>query len=142
MNQSNLQDVIRIELPKFPDPRGSLSVLEQGIHIPFDIKRTYLLYDVPGGVERKGHAYYRSQEFIVALSGSFDVEVYDGISRKRFQLNRSHYGIYVPAGIWRQLDNFSTNSLAMVLASTPYDAEDYMYELKEYSAYRKNIRIL
>ncbi len=121
-----------IELPKFLDRRGNLSIIEQFKQIPFKIERTYWIYDVPGGERRGGHAYKENQEFIVALSGSFDVILDDGKERKVFHLNRSYYGLYVPKGLWRQMENFSTNSLALVLASTPYDAQDYVYDYDEF----------
>ena len=123
-----------IELPKFEDPRGNLSFLEEQKHIPFEIKRTYWIYDVPGGEKRGGHAYMENQEFIVALSGSFDVVLDDGISRNVYSLNRSYYGIYIPKGIWRQMENFSTNSLALVLASISYTASDYIYDYEAFKA--------
>lgn len=117
-----------IHLPKFLDSRGNLSFVEQLKHIPFKIERTYWIYDVPGGEARGGHAYKENQEFIVALSGSFDVILDDGIEKKTFSLNRSYYGLYVPKGVWREMNNFSTNSLALVLSSTEYNAEDYIYD--------------
>ena len=121
-----------IELPKFLDRRGNLSFIEQFKQIPFKIVRTYWIYDVPGGEKRGGHAYKENQEFIVALSGSFDVLLDDGKERKVFHLNRSYYGPYVPKGLWRQMENFSTNSLALVLASTPYDVQDYVFDYNEF----------
>ncbi|WP_352421233.1 FdtA/QdtA family cupin domain-containing protein [Proteiniphilum sp.] len=117
-----------IQLPKHFDRRGNLSVIEGGNHIPFKIERTYWVYDVPGGEVRNGHAYMHNQEFIVALSGSFEVLLDDGKSKKLFSLNRSYYGLYVPQGVWRQMQNFSTNSVALVLASTNYDFSDYIYD--------------
>ncbi|MCI9607835.1 MAG: WxcM-like domain-containing protein [Muribaculaceae bacterium] len=117
-----------IELPKFLDKRGNLSIIEQFKQIPFEIKRTYWIYDVPGGEHRGGHAYRENQEFIVALSGSFDVILDDGKSKTVYSLNRSYYGLYVPKGYWREMNNFSTNSLAMILASTAYNAEDYIFD--------------
>lgn len=123
-----------IELPKILDKRGNLSVIEEMKNIPFKIERTYWIYDVPGGETRGGHAYRENQEFIVALSGSFDVLLDDGNEQKVFSLNRSYYGLYVPKGMWRQMQNFSTNSLALVLASTPYSAEDYIYDYQEFKA--------
>lgn len=117
---------IIINLPKFEDPRGNLSFIEQLKHIPFEIKRTYWIYDVPGGQVRGGHAFRTQQEFIVALSGSFDVIVDDGQVKQTFSLNRSYYGLYIPAGFWRQMVNFSTNSLAMVLSSTEFSESDYI----------------
>lgn len=121
-----------INLPKFLDARGNLSFVEQENHIPFVICRTYWLYDVPGGECRGGHAYRENEEFIVALSGSFDVILDDGKEKKTFTLNRSYYGLYVPKGLWREMDNFSTNSLAMVLSSTDYDANDYVRDYDEF----------
>ena len=115
-----------IDLSKVSDLRGNLSVIEEYKDIPFKIKRTYWIYDVPGGEVRDGHAFKTSEEFIVALSGSFDVMVDIGNESKIFSLNRSYYGLYVPKGIWRQMLNFSTNSLALVLASTNFDASDYI----------------
>ena len=109
-----------IDLPKIEDPRGNLSFIEEEKHIPFKIERTYWIYDVPGGQVRGGHAFKKQQELIVALSGSFDVEVDDGNTKQIFSLNRSYYGLYVPAGLWRQMQNFSTNSLALVLSSTNF----------------------
>lgn len=124
-----------IQLPKIIDQRGNLSFMEENHHIPFDIKRTYWIYDVPGGEVRGGHAYKENQEFIVALSGSFDVMIDTGIEQKVFSLNRSHYGLYVPQGMWRQMENFSTNSLALVLASTNYDTNDYIYDYNVFKSY-------
>lgn len=121
-----------IDLPRFLDHRGNLSVIEEIREIPFEIKRTYWVYDVPGGEAREGHAYYRNEEFIVALSGSFDIVVNDGKSQQTFSLNRSYHGLYVPAGIWRTLKNFSTNSLALIIASTPYDPDDYILNMQTF----------
>lgn len=123
-----------IELPKFPDKRGNLSFAEELKHIPFQIERTYWIYDVPGGESRGGHAYRENQEFIIALSGSFDVIVDNGYSKQVFTLNRSYYGLYVPKGMWRQMENFSTNSLALILASTKYDVSDYIYDYDLFKA--------
>ena len=117
-----------ISFPIISDIRGNLSFLENNKHIPFKIKRTYWIYDVPGGEVRGGHAYKVNQEFIVALSGSFDVILDDGKERKTFSLNRSYYGLYVPKGVWRQMQNFSTNSLALILASAKYDPDDYIFD--------------
>lgn len=130
-----------IDLPKFLDARGNLSFVEQDNHIPFEIKRTYWLYDVPGGEARGGHAYKENKEFIVALSGSFDVILDDGIDKKKFTLNRSYYGLYVPKGLWREMDNFSTNSLAMILSSTSYDANDYVRDYDEFLKMKKDGKI-
>lgn len=121
-----------IELPKILDERGNLSFLEGEFHLPFKIKRTYWIYDVPGGEERGGHSYFLNQELIIALSGSFDVILNDGKQEQTHTLNRSYYGLYVPAGIWRQMNNFSTNSLAFVVASTLYNENDYERDLKKF----------
>ena len=123
-----------IQLPKFTDPRGNLSVIEELKEIPFKIERTYWIYDVPGGEMRGGHAYKENQEFIVAMSGSFDVHLDDGIKKQTFHLNRSYYGLYVPKGLWREMDNFSTNSLALVLASTKFNINDYIRDYNEFKA--------
>ena len=121
-----------INLPKIGDKRGNLSLIEQENHVPFKIARTYWIYDVPGGEKRGGHAYRENQEFIVAHSGRFDVVLDDGKEKKLYSLNRSYYGLYVPKGWWRQMENFSTNALALVLASTPYTKEDYIYDYQEF----------
>ena len=121
-----------IELPRFLDSRGNLSFVEQFTHIPFEIKRTYWIYDVPGGEARGGHAYKENQEFIIALSGSFDVIIDDGKEKKTYTLNRSYYGLYVPKGTWREMNNFSTNSLAVILSSTLYDKKDYVFDYEQY----------
>jgi len=121
-----------IDLPKILDERGNLSFLEQNKHIPFEIKRTYWIYDVPGGEIRGGHAYKTNHEFIVAISGSFDVILNDGKDKKTFSLNRSYYGLYVPNGLWRHMDNFSTNSLALIIASEDYSADDYIRDYDQF----------
>ena len=121
-----------IDLPKILDRRGNLSIVEEENHIPFKIKRTYWIYDVPGGEKRGGHAYRENQEFIVALSGSFDVLLDDGKEQNIFHLNRSYYGLYVPKGFWRKMENFSTNSLALILSSTPFNADDYIYDYEQF----------
>jgi dTDP-4-dehydrorhamnose 3,5-epimerase-like enzyme len=128
----NKTEPILISLPKIDDPRGNLSFIEEEKHIPFKIERVYWIYDVPGGQVRGGHAFRKQQELIVALSGSFDVVIDDGQHKQKFHLNRSYFGLYVPAGYWRQMENFSTNSLAMVLSSTTYDESDY---IRDYSTY-------
>ena len=133
-----IDDVKIIELPKFTDPRGNLSFVEQLNHIPFEIKRTYWIYDVPGGENRGGHAFKENQEFIVALSGAFDVIVDDGKNKKKFTLNRSYYGLYVPVGIWREVENFSTNSLALEFGSIHYDRSDYIRDYAEYLKMKKD----
>ena len=133
-----MEDKIQIiQLPKILDKRGNLSVIEEWKNIPFKIARTYWIYDVPGGEARGGHAYRENEEFIVALSGSFDVILDDGKERKTYPLNRSYYGLYVPKGIWREMNNFSTNSLALILASTPYDAGDYIYDYEQFLSMQK-----
>ncbi len=134
---ATINDVQIIELPKFLDARGNLSFAEQNNHVPFEIKRTYWIYDVPGGENRGGHAYCENEEFIIALSGSFDVVVDDGENRKSFTLNRSYYGLYVPAGLWRTMENFSTNSLALEFGSKHFDKEDYIRNYEEYLCWRK-----
>lgn len=124
-----------IDLPKFLDRRGNLSFIEQGQHIPFDIARTYWVYDVPGGETRGGHAYRQNQEIIVALSGSFDVVLINPRGERQvWHMNRSYYGLYVPNMWWRELENFSTNSLALILASTAYDPADY---IRDFDQFRK-----
>ena len=117
-----------IQLPKILDQRGNLSFLEGNKHVPFEIKRVFWIYDVPGGETRGGHAYRESQEFIIALSGSFDVLLNDGKNEQLFSLNRSYSGLYVPNMIWRHMENFSTNSMALVLSSTAYDKNDYVFD--------------
>ena len=136
-----IDDVKIIELPKFADPRGNLSFVEQLNHIPFEIKRTYWIYDVPGGENRGGHAFRKNEEFIVALSGSFDVVIDDGMTKKVLTLNRSYYGLYVPAGLWRTMDNFSTNSLALEFGSEHYSQEDYIREYDEFLKLKKDGKI-
>lgn len=121
-----------IELPKFLDDRGNLSFLESENHVPFKIKRSYLIYDVPGGEVRGGHAFKEQNEFIIALSGSFDVVLNDGKNTTRYSLNRSYHGVYVPNGLWRHLENFSTNALCLVMASTNFDADDYIRDFESF----------
>ncbi len=127
LNGSNI-----IQLPKNYDRRGSLSVVEEITNIPFEIKRTYWIYDVPGGEVRGGHAYRQNEEFIIALSGSFDVILDNGVLRTTYSLNRSYYGLYVPKGVWRQMVNFSTNSLALIMSSIPFDPGDYIYDYEHF----------
>ena len=127
-----------IELPKFTDPRGNLSFVEQNNHIPFEIKRTYWIYDVPGGENRGGHAFINTEEFIVALSGGFDITVDDGSQKKSFTLNRSYYALYIPKGLWREMGNFSTNSLALEFASTKYNPADYIRDYNQYLKLKSN----
>jgi len=134
----SIKDVKIIELPKFADPRGNLSFVEQLNHIPFEIKRTYWIYDVPGGESRGGHAFRQNEEFIVALSGAFDVVVDDGKEKKTFALNRSYYGLYIPAGLWREMKNFSTNSLALEFGSIHYDRTDYVEDYEQFLKLKSN----
>jgi len=136
--EMNIFDCKILSLPKIGDERGNLSIIEQAKQIPFEIRRVHWIYDVPGGVNRGGHAYKETEEFIVALSGSFDVVVDDGEGRKAYSLNRSYFGLYVPKGMWRTMTNFSTNSLALVLSSTEYDENDYVSDFEEYKAWRKD----
>ena len=126
-----------IELPKVIDRRGNLSIIEENKNLPFKIERTYWIYDVPGGEKRGGHAYKENEEFIVALSGSFDVILDNGIERKTYSLNRSYYGLYIPKGWWREIENFSTNALALEFASSEYDPKDYIRDYEEYLKYVK-----
>ena len=121
-----------IYLPKIEDPRGNLSFLEEKNHIPFKIERVYWIYDVPGGQIRGGHAFKEQEEIIVSLCGSFDVVVDDAKVKQTYSLNRSYYGLYLPAGLWRHMQNFSTNSLAMVVSSTQYHLDDYIYYYPEF----------
>jgi dTDP-4-dehydrorhamnose 3,5-epimerase-like enzyme len=127
-----ISDVKIIELPRINDPRGNLSFAEQNNQIPFEIRRTYWIYDVPGGENRGGHAFINTEEFIIALSGGFDVIVDDGKEKKTYTLNRSYFGLYIPKGLWRELGNFTTNSLALEFASTKYDRKDYIVDYNEY----------
>lgn len=121
-----------IELPKFLDQRGNLSFAQNNTQIPFEIKRTYWLYDVPGGECRGGHAYRNTEEVVIAMSGSFDVIVDDGTTKQKFSLNRSYNALYIPKGVWREMENFSTNSLALEFASTGYDPNDYVRDYDEF----------
>jgi len=127
-----------IELPKFLDKRGNLSFIEELKHIPFKIKRTYWIYDVPGGESRGGHAYKETAEFIVALSGAFEVVLDDGEKTQTFTLNRSYYGLYVPKGYWRSMKNFSTNSVGLILAPTLYEEDDYIRDYDEFLKMKKS----
>jgi dTDP-4-dehydrorhamnose 3,5-epimerase-like enzyme len=127
-----VEDARIIDLPKFLDARGNLSFVENFKQIPFEIKRTYWIYDVPGGESRGGHAYRDNEEFIIALSGAFDVVVDDGKQKKTFTLNRSYYGLYVPKGLWREMENFSTNAFALEFGSSPYDEKDYVRDYPQF----------
>jgi hypothetical protein len=126
-----------IKLPKIEDSRGNLSFVEEEKHCPFKIRRVYWIYDVPGGEFRGSHAFKETEEFIVAISGSFDVILHDGTEERKFSLNRSYYGLYVPKMVFRKLDNFSTNSLALILASTAYTDSDYIRDFDEFLTYLK-----
>lgn len=132
-----MQEAKIINLPKILDRRGNLSFIEGSNHVPFAIARTYWIYDVPGGEVRGGHAYRENEELVVALSGSFDVVLHDGVREHRFHLNRSYFGVYIPKMMWRTLENFSTNSLALVLSSTAYDVDDY---IRDFDQFRKEVQ--
>lgn len=136
MSKNNIPYII--ELPKFLDKRGNLSFIEEFKHIPFKIKRTYWIYDVPGGESRGGHAYKDTAEFIVALSGAFEVVLDDGDKEETFTLNRSYYGLYVPKGYWRSMRNFSTNSVGLILAPTLYEEDDYIRDYDEFLKMKKS----
>ena len=137
----NINDCRLVSLPKILDTRGNLSFVEQLNHIPFEIKRTYWIYDVPGGEDRGGHAFRENQEVVIALSGAFDVVVDDGENKKTFTLNRSYYGLYIPKGLWRTMENFSTNSFALEFGSVEYSAEDYIREYDEFLKLKKDGKI-
>ena len=127
-----LEDCKIVELPRVNDPRGNLTFIEGGRHVPFDIRRVYYLYDVPGGATRAGHGHRTLRQVIIAMSGSFDVTLDDGRERRRFHLNRSYYGLHVAPMMWREIDNFSSGSVCMVLASDYYDEADYFREYEEF----------
>jgi hypothetical protein len=133
----NLKNCKLVDLPKITDPEGNLTPIEGGRHVPFEIKRVFYLYDVPGGATRAGHALKTCQQFIIAMSGSFDVVLDDGTDTKRYHLNRSYTGLYVPALIWRELENFSSGSVCTVLASEVYDEQSYY---RDYEEFRKVVR--
>jgi dTDP-4-dehydrorhamnose 3,5-epimerase-like enzyme len=128
----NISDARIIDLPKILDERGNLSFFQNEEHIPFSIQRVYWIYDVPGGEQRGGHAFKQLQEVIIALSGSFDVVLSDGVNEKRFSLNRSYYGLYVPKMLWRSIENFSTNSLSLIVADDAYNENDYLRDFENY----------
>ena len=128
----SLLDCKLIDLPKIADPRGNLTFIEGGRHIAFEIKRVFYLYDVPGGADRGGHALKKCHQFLIAMSGSFDVILYDGKEKQRIHLNRSYHGLHIPPMIWREMDNFSSGSVCLALASTTYDAADYYRDYNEY----------
>ena len=127
-----------INLPKILDQRGNLSFLESENHFPFKLNRVYWIYDVPGGEKRGGHAFKENCELIIALSGSFDVVLHDGEKEKRFHLNRSYYGLYVPNMVWRSIENFSTNSLATIMSSVKYNREDYIFDFEKFKSLRND----
>lgn len=133
-----LKDCYVFDLPKILDPRGNLSFLEENKHVPFAIRRTYWIYDVPGGEIRGGHSFKTNKEVIVALSGSFDIVLADGFSSRTISLNRSYYALFVPNGIWRHMENFSTNALALVVSSTDFDEKDYERDYKRFIQMKTN----
>lgn len=133
----SVRDCRILDLPKIADPRGNLTFVEEGGHVPFDIKRVYYLYDVPGGERRGGHAHRELQQFVIAASGSFDVVVDDGVEQRTFFLNRSYYGLYIPRLIWREMENFSSGSICLVLASEHYDESDYY---RDHEAFVRAVR--
>ena len=135
-----MKGVRLIQLPKIKDPRGNLSFFENSNQIPFDIKRTYWIYDVPGGDVRGSHAFKESHEFIVALSGSFDVVLHDGKKEVKYNLNRSYFGLYVPNMIWRRLENFSTNSLALIVSNIGYNEKDYIRNFDEFKKIKEDVK--
>jgi dTDP-4-dehydrorhamnose 3,5-epimerase-like enzyme len=132
-----IKDCKLINLPKIEDPRGNLTFIENNRHIPFDIKRVYYLYDVPGGALRAGHAHKTLHQFLIAMSGSFDVTVDDGRHKLKFHLNRSYYGLYIPPMVWREIDNFSSGSVCLALASDFFDEADYY---RQYPDFKKAIQ--
>ncbi len=135
----SLEDCKIVELPKIVDPRGNLTFIEGGNHLPFEIKRVYYLYDVPGGATRAGHGHKTLEQFMIAMSGSFDVELDDGRARKKYHLDRSYYGLFIPPMIWRDIDNFSSGSVCMVLASDYYEESDYYRDYDEFLRAAKKI---
>lgn len=137
MNSGRIDDCRLIDLPKISDPRGNLTFVEGSKHVPFEIRRVYYLYDVPGGAERGGHAHKELSQLIIAMSGSFDIVLDDGRERKRFHLARSYYGLYVCPMIWREMDNFSSGAVCLVLASNLYDEADYY---RDYDGFLKALR--
>ncbi len=135
-----MEYIKRIDLPKITDIRGNLTFIEQEKHIPFKIKRVYYLYDVPGGETRGGHAHRKLEQFIIAASGSFDIVIDNGLKRETITLNRSYYGLYIPKMIWRELENFSSGSVCLVLASRYYDPSDYIYQYDEFKRIKSEIK--
>ena len=140
-SKMSIDDCKIVSLPKFLDARGNLSFVQNTTHIPFSIKRVYWVYDVPGGECRGGHAYIQNEEFIIALSGSMDVVVDDGRRKKTYSLNRSYFGLYIPKGLWREMNNFSTNAVALELASVEYDPSDYVRDYDEFLKLKKDGKI-
>jgi len=138
MKHNRISNCRVIELPKIAGPRGNLTFVEQMRHLPFEFKRVYYLYDVPGGEERGGHAHRNLEQFVISVNGSFDILLDDGFEQKRVQLNRAYYGLYIPQMIWRSLDNFSSGSFCLVLASRYYDAEDYIRDYDDFLELKKN----
>jgi hypothetical protein len=128
----NLEQCRIVQLPKVSDPRGNLTFLEGGTHVPFSIARVFYLYDVPGGSERAGHALRTCEQFLIAMSGSFDVKLSDGVHRQSYHLNRSYYGLYIPPLVWREIDNFSSGAVCLALASETYDERGYLRDFQEY----------
>lgn len=136
-----LENVKMIDLPRITDPRGNLSVVQGGSHIPFDIRRVFYLYDVPGGATRGGHAHHREQQVLIAVSGSFDVELDDGRDKMRVTLNRPFRGVLIPPGVWRELDNFSSGSVCLTLSSIDYDESDYIRDYEIFTRLSENGQI-
>lgn len=136
-----LEKVKMIDLPRITDPRGNLSVVQGGSHIPFDIRRVFYLYDVPGGATRGGHAHHREQQVLIAVSGSFDVELDDGHDKMRVTLNRPFRGVLIPPGVWRELDNFSSGSVCLTLSSIDYDESDYIRDYETFKRLSENGQI-
>lgn len=132
--ESPLDKCRLLDFPKIYDKRGSLTFIEGTVHVPFDIKRVYYLYDVPGGESRAGHAHLELQQVLIAMSGSFDVKLDDGTRQRKFALNRSYFGLYVPSLVWREIDNFSSGAVCMALASAPYEEKDYIRRYEDYRA--------
>jgi mannose-6-phosphate isomerase-like protein (cupin superfamily) len=134
---TNINKDCLIDLGMIRDKRGNLSVIEDGKLLPFEIARTYWVYDVPGGESRGGHAYYKSQEFIIALSGSFDIYIHDGKEERSYHLSQCNKGVYIPAGTWRHMKNFATNSMALVITSTQYSPKDYIRDFDRFIELKK-----
>ena len=137
--KTTIHDCRVIKLPRIYDRRGSLTPIYNQEHIPFDIVRTYYLYDVPGGSTRGGHAHMELQQLIVSVMGAFDVVLYDGVDKKRVRLERAYYGLYIPTMIWRELENFSSGGVCLVLASLPYDRNDYIYDYDDFLQTQKEV---